>query len=373
VAIVGTRGIPARYGGYETGAEELSTALVRRGFKVWVTCESNGMKIELNRTYRGVRLAYFPIIRAIRSLSETILYDTLSVLWATLVADIIYMQGYSGTLALIFPKLLHKTILVNVDGLESKRRKFNRFLRVPYSALEILNTKIADYLIVDSHEIGAYYRRRFGVDSVYIPYGISEIKPLDPAVLKRYGLKNGEYYLVIARLIPDNNIDLIIEGFKRSNSDKKLIIVGPLDNNAYVKRLLVQRDQKIVFLGGLYESRLQRALRKNCFAYIHGHEQGGTNPSLVEALSCRNIVLAIDVSFNREVAEDSALYFEKDPNDLKEKIRLLDSGLDTRHMVEKAYATYRRKYTPEIATEAFVQFVTDIRSRIESKPPIMAP
>lgn len=360
MAIVGTRGIPASYGGCETIAEELGAALVRKSFSVCVSCESKRMKIELKGTYRGMRLAYFPVIRSIRNLSEVILYDALSVLWAALVADVIYMQGYSSTLVLLFPKLLRKKTLVNVDGLESKRRKFHRVLRVLYRALELLNTRIADYLIVDSHEIGTYYQNTFGADSVYIPYGISEIEPLDPRVLDRYGLKKGGYYLVIARLIPDNNVDLIIEAFKCSKSDRKLVIVGPLDNTPYVKLLVMQKDPRVIFLGGIYEPRLQRTLRRNCFAYIHGHEQGGTNPSLVEALSCRNTVLAIDVPFTREVAEDSALYFKKDSNDLGSKIKSLELGLDTSLMTEKAYAVYKRKYTPEIAAEAFTQFVTDI-------------
>jgi len=360
IAILGSRGIPARYGGAETIVQELSTGLAQKGFEVYVSCESRHLKMRPFDVYNGVRLVYFPVIDAMRNISEVILYDALSVFWATFRTDIIYMQGYSSVLTLIIPKLFRKVIVVNVDGLESKRRKFNRLLRFFYRCFEIMNTKIADYIVVDSQTIGAFYQRNYEVMPVYIPNGISEIEPLDPKVLERYGIEKGEYYLVIARLIPDNNIDLIIEGFKRSNSAKKLVIVAPLSRNRYVERLLLHRDERILFLGGIYEPGLQRTLRHNCFAYIHGHEMGGTNPSLVEALSCGNVVLVLDVPFNREVTEKSALYFKKDPNDLKEKIESLERGLEKVRLMKEAFAVYKRKYTIENAVNAFTEFIVHI-------------
>jgi len=361
IAILGSRGIPASYGGYETIAQELSTGLSRKGFEVYVSCESKGLRMKPYGTYKGVRLVYFPIIAAIRNISEIFLYDALSVFWATFRTDVIYMLGYSSVLTLVFPKLFRKTIVVNVDGLESTRRKFNRLLRFFYRSFEILNVKIADQIVVDSKTMGAFYQRNYGVTPAYIPNGISEIEPLDSKVLGKYGLEKGKYYLVIARLIPDNNIDLIIEGFKRSNSGKRLVIVGPLNKNRYVERLLLQRDERITFVGGTYQPRLQRTLRHNCFAYVHGHEMGGTNPSLVEALSCRSIVLALDVLFNREVAESSAIYFKKDADDLREKIDLLEAGLaDHTKLKNDAYAVYKKKYTAEEAVDVFSEFMTSL-------------
>lgn len=264
-------------------------------------------------------------------------------------------------MTLVFPKLLGKPTIVNVDGLECRRRKFNLLLRFLYRFFEIITPKIAEYILVDSLEIGIFYNRTFNVTTVYIPNGIEEIEPLDAKVLRNYHIEKNEYYLVIARLIPDNNIDLIVEGFKRSNSGKKLVIVGPLDTSRYVKELLLQKNEKIVFVGGIYEPRLQRMLRHNCFAYVHGHEMGGVNPSLVEALNCRNVVLALDVPFNRETAENAAIYFKKDPNDLKEKMKTLENGgLDRTTLMEEAYAIYKRKYTVDIMVKEFTEFVTHI-------------
>lgn len=360
IAILGSRGIPASYGGFETVAQELSTGLAEKGFEVYVSCESRGLRMEPYDAYGTVRLVYFPVIRQLRNISEVILYDLFSVLWASFKVDIIYMLGYSSAPTLILPRLLRRIVVVNVDGLESSRRKFNVFLRFLYRSFEILNTMIADYIVVDSEIIGASYRRSYGVSPIFIPNCISKIAPLSPEVLKRYGLQVEEYYLVIARLIPDNNIDLIIEGFKRSNSHRKLAIVGPLDNNRYVKQLLLHKDGNVIFLGGIYEPRVQRALRHNCFAYIHGHEKGGINPSLVEALSCGNMVLALDVPFNREVAEESALYFKKDPDDLKEKLELLEGTFDRTPFMKNAYRVYKERYTVDKMVDLFAMFVMNI-------------
>lgn len=369
IAILGSRGIPAAYGGFETIAEELGSGLAKRGFEVYVSCESKGLKIKPYASYKGVQLVYFPVVEALRSVSEPFLYDFLSVLWATLRVDVIYMLGYSSIPTLVFPRLLGKTVLVNVDGLEADRRKFNSVLRFFYRSFEKLSSKIADYIIVDSMAIGVYYKANYGVAPVYIPNGgggVREVTPSDPSVLKRYGIKKGDYYLVIARLIPDNNIDLIIEGFKRAHSPKKLVIVGPLEKSNYVKRLLQEKSDNVFFIGGVYDLPLQRALRYNCFAYIHGHEKGGTNPSLVEALSCRSIVLTLDVPFTREVAEDSAIYFKKDADDLKMRI----NELKIKSFIganEKAYEIYQKKYSSEHTIYAFTEFVNYIKDKRKTR------
>lgn len=185
--------------------------------------------------------------------------------------------------------------------------------------------------------------------------------------MKKYNIAENEYYLVIARLIPDNNIDLIIEGYKRSNSTKKLVIVGPLDKSSYVRKLLAQTSEKVLFVGGIYEPRLQRTFRHNCFAYIHGHEMGGVNPSLVEVLSSKNVVLAIDVSFNRVTAKHAAIYFKKDPDDLKEKIEALEECSEKSNLKEEAYLIYKKKYAVELMVGEFIGFVSRI-SKLHNLP-----
>lgn len=346
VAIVGTRGIPAKHGGYETITQDLGIGLVEKGFEVYVACQSNGFKRNPYALFRNVRLVYFPIINAVRNLSDVMLYDALSVVWATFNVDIIYMLSYTNSPLLIFPRLFGKIILVNADGLEWKRRKYSRLSRFLLRSFESLSLKIVDCMIVDSQVLGLYYQENYRINPSYIPYGIKEIQPLDETVLENYKLTPNQYYLVIARLEPENNIDLIINEFEKSKSNKKLVIVAPLLNTAYVKKLLESKSDNVFFLGGIYQQRLQRTLRHNCFAYIHGHEVGGTNPTLVEALSCSSVILALDVPFNMEVAGESAFYFTKDPGDLSAKIRLLEHQKPDQLLEagKKGYQRYLSKY-----------------------------
>jgi glycosyltransferase involved in cell wall biosynthesis len=347
VAIVGSRGIPARYGGYETITQDLSIGLGEKGFKVYVACESTGFKRNPYATFKGVNLVYFPIINSIRNLSDVMLYDALSVFWATFNSDIIYMLSYTNFPVLIFPRLFQKTILVNADGLEWKRRKHSKLLRFLLKSFELLSLKIVDCMVVDSQALGVYYKVNYNVDPSYVPYGTNEIAPLDSSNLRKYNVEPKEYYLLIARLEPENNIDLIIDEFKKSTSKKKLVIVAPLKRTSYVKKLLESKSEKVLFIGGIYEPRLQRTLRHNCFAYIHGHEVGGTNPTLVEALSCHNVILALDVPFNKEVAGDSAFYFTKESGNMASKIELLENKTPDQLLEggKKGYERYVAKYS----------------------------
>ena len=362
-AILGSHGIPAAYGGFETIAQELGTGLAKKGFGVYVSCESKGLKIKPYSSYHGVRLVYFPVIDAFRSFSETFVYDLLSVLWATARVDVIYMLGYSSILTLIFPRLLGKIVLVNVDGLEAARPKFNSFLRFFYRSFEKLSTQIANYIIVDSKTIGLYYKAKYGIEPIYIPNGggcTRIVKCLESGALKEYGLEKGSYYLYIARLTPDNNIDFIIDAFKKTDSRKKLVVVGPLAKNNFIKELLRNKDERIVFTGGIYDPQLQRTLRYNCFAYIHGHQMGGTSVSLVESMSCGNIILAYDTPSNREVAETSAIYFKKDVESLKEIIENLEKKQSSHQVNEYAQHLYVEKYSARKTLNEFISAVDNI-------------
>ena len=276
------------------------------------------------------------------------------------------MLGYSSVPTLIFPKLFGKVVLVNVDGLEAARPKFNSIVRFFYRSFEKIVTKVADHIVVDSKTIGIYYKRNYGVEPIYIPNGggcTRSIKPLDAEVLKDYKLEKGEYYLYIARLTPDNSIDFIIDTFKRTKSKKKLVVVGPLTKDSFVRHLLENGDERVIFLGGIYEPRLQRTLRYCCFAYIHGHQMGGTSVSLVEAMSCRNTILAIDTQSNREVAENSATYFKKDVHDLKEKIEALEKTHPNIQGNDNALSLYCKKYSTDNTVDEFIKVIRTVSSK----------
>jgi glycosyltransferase involved in cell wall biosynthesis len=350
IAIVGSRGIPATYGGYETITQELSIGLVERGFEVYVACESNKLKSNPFANFHNVKLVYFPIINSIRTISDVLTYDALAVLWASFNVDIIYMLSYTNSPLLLFPRLLGKTVVANADGLEWKRRKHSKFLRMLLRSFEALSLKVVNCMVVDSKALGRYFEINYNVPTEYLPYGTREIMPLSSLNLRKYGLETNNYYLVIARLEPENNIDIIIREFNKSNSKKKLVVVGPLKNTPYVKKLLSEKSKKIIFTGGIYEQQVQRMLRHNCFAYIHGHEVGGTNPTLVEALSCRNLTLAFDVPFNKEVAGPNAIYFNKENGNLRDFIDFLEEDVKNNpqkydEWKQQAYDRYQKKYS----------------------------
>ena len=273
--------------------------------------------------------------------------------WATFNVDIIYMLSYTYSPLLIVPRLFRKTILVNADGIEWKRRKHNKILRFLLRSFELLSLKIIDCMVVDSRALGIYYKENYNINTPYVPYGIREIAPLNSSALSKYGLKSKGYYLLIARLEPENNIDLIINEFKKSSSSKKLVIVAPLKRTPYVKKLLELKSDGILFIGGIYEQQLQRTIRHNCFAYIHGHEVGGTNPTLVEALSCHNVIVALDVPFNREVAGEGAFYFTKKSGDLARKIENLEKENSSQlfEVGRKGYERFIAKYSVKGMTD----------------------
>ena len=322
LAILGSRGVPATYGGFETFAEEVGSRLSEKNdIEVYVTCENAQDKIE---EWRGIKLVYIPTVfvnnKKFRHTGE-LLYDVLSICWATVRRDIdiIYYLGPTMGFYLIIPRVFGKKIITNVGGLEWKRRKFNRFVRFFILINTIISTKLAHLTVSDSRAIQKYIKENHNIDSIFIPYGAHITKCEDRNLLiDGTELSREEYYLVVARLIPDNNIDVILEGYIMSNSRKKLVIVGGIsDQNNYIKKLLTIKgdNNNIIFLGAVYDKELLSKIRCLCCAYIHGHEKGGTNPSLLEAMGCGNLILAKDVLFNREVADKSAYYF-KDAEEL---------------------------------------------------------
>jgi len=365
IAIIGTRGLPANYGGFETMANHLSDELAKRGFEVYVSCETQFFQPRSAKNYGGIKIVYFPIIEKIgnipvdkiRNLSEPGFYDVLSLIWSSLRADYVLMLGCYFPFPLLVPRLFGRKVLVHVDGLEWKRRKLGVFLRFQLKQFEKIIVQVANQVIVDSPAIGQYYDKNYRIKSLYWPIGVEEIKPLEgkgaEECLKRLNLHKQQYYLVIARLEPENNIDLIISEFIKSNSERDLIIVGPLKNSEFVKKLLQTRDKRVRFLGGIFDQKIQRTLRHNCYAYIHGHEVGGANPSLIEALSCDNRILALDCIYTKEVAESSAIYFSKFPDNLKSKIELVDNPENIKKLLlTSSYSLYLKKYTVQKMADA---------------------
>jgi glycosyltransferase involved in cell wall biosynthesis len=309
LAILGTRGVPARYGGFETFAENLSIRLAERGYSVTVYCEAS--RDGLPTSYKGVRLAYAPAFPL--GPLATIAFDAICLWRARRSYDVVYMLGVSAPFLFFLPRMHRTRLWVNVDGVEWKRSKWGWLGRAYLKAMEALAVRSASRVIADCQAIAALLARNHArmAPCTVIAYGARVVEtPPDPELLSRWGLEAGAYYLIVCRLEPENQVLEAALAFLKSGSRRSLAIVGTMQpGRRYVAALRELAGDKVKLLGAVYDQRLLDALRFHCWAYFHGHTVGGTNPSLLEALGCGNVVIAHDNAFNREVCGKLALYF----------------------------------------------------------------
>lgn len=356
VVILGSRGIPAEFGGFETFAEQLSVRLVNKGIKVTVFCEK-GQSYK-GKTYKGVNLEYIwtPNIVGFRS----IWFDMISIIKALRNSDIIYMLGYHVAFLFFIPKLVGKHFWVNMDGLEWKRAKWSKKVKLYLRIMERLAVKWSTIIIADAQGIAQYFEKQYALTTevLTIPYGAELVDSTPNSVtINEYGLKQNGYYLVVCRLEPENHVHEILQGFKYSDTKKKLVIIGDYNhNNQYAKSLLEITDERILFLGAIYDQQKLITLRYHCYTYLHGHSVGGTNPSLLEAMACGNFIIAHDNIFNREVTQNSCWYF-KSAKEITQMINLLESKGVPPNVSEILKSLIRRKYNWDHIAETYVNVI----------------
>jgi glycosyltransferase involved in cell wall biosynthesis len=346
IAIIGSRGVPAKYGGFETAVETVAPRLAEMGWSVSVSCEGPRDRSK-PAVYKGVNLFYFPVRPFFRIIYE-VLYDVYSLVKSSLACRCIYMLGYGAGLLFFIPKVLRRKLAVNVDGLEWKRDKFNGLEKSILLASERAAVTFADVIVADSREVARYIEGRYKKKAVYITNGVDapqvekwdERKFAGQDLLKDTALLPDGYWLAVARLEPENNIHVILQAFLKSNSSRKLLIVGNFSSKKYesnVLKLLGDKNarERVVLTGAIYDVSLLNMLRQNCFAYIHGHSVGGTNPALLEAMSMKNLIIAHDNEFNREVGGQTILYF-KDASDLLAQIEEIETRPDSFAQLKEA-------------------------------------
>jgi glycosyltransferase involved in cell wall biosynthesis len=309
LAILGARGIPARYGGFETFAEKLAIGLAERGVAVTVFCELD--EDASPTSYQGVALRYItaPNLGPLR----TILFDLRSLWTARKGYDVVYMLGYGAAPFCLIPRLWGNEVWINPDGLEWARAKWGFAAKSYFRLMEWVSVRVANRVIADAAAIAACLRKRHGEPKAcsVIAYGCELIEnPPATEELAEWSLTPGSYYIVVCRLEPENHVLEILEGFRRSQTGKRLIVVGNHKlQNAYVAKLLGACTEKVQMIGTIYDRNKLAALRYYAFGYLHGHSVGGTNPSLLEAMGCGNLILAHDNPFNRETLGENALFF----------------------------------------------------------------
>jgi glycosyltransferase involved in cell wall biosynthesis len=314
IALIGTRGVPARYGGFETAVEEIGTRLAARGHDVTVYCRGGDPHLT---SYLGMRLVHLPAIR--HKIAETISHTALSVIHRrALSADVALLFNAANAPLLPVLRAARVPTALHVDGLEWKRSKWSGAGRRYYLANERLGVRWADALIADALGIQDYYRDVYRAESVFIPYGAPILTAPALHRLGELGLTAEQYHLVVARFEPENHVHLAIQGYVTSGVQRPLVIVGTAPYaDAYIAQIqrLATSQAGVRMLGGVWDQDLLDALYAGCLTYVHGHSVGGTNPSLLRAMGAAAPVLAFDVNFNREVAGETGRYW-KDPQEL---------------------------------------------------------
>jgi glycosyltransferase involved in cell wall biosynthesis len=348
LAILGTRGIPANYGGFETFVEELSTRLAARGHQVTVYCRQRYPE----PVYRSVRLCYLPTIRHkyFETLAHTFL-STLHLLFHRQDAAL-YCNGANAIFTLL-PRLAGMPVALNVDGLERKRKKWNCLARAWYLISERLATFCPTEMISDAREIAAYYLNRYGRHNRFIPYGAETGRVASTEVLARLGLEPGRYFLYVSRMEPENNALLVREAFEGVDTDLKLVLIGDAPYASdYIRRVRSTSDPRVVIPGAIY-GQGYRELLSHCFAYIHATEVGGTHPALIEAMGRGALVLYLDTPENAEVAADAGLPFQHTTLGATIGRILAMSDADREAFRRRAVERVRTHYSWDAVTDAY--------------------
>lgn len=306
IAVLGTRGIPANYGGFETFAEEFSVRMVQRGHRVTVYGRPHYVDRRL-REHRGVSIRVVPAIR--HKYLETVSHTAFSVLASLLKGfDAALICNSANAPVSWIPRMAGAKVVLNVDGIEHKRRKWNRLGRAYYRFCERLATRLPLQVVTDAEAIRRYYLSAYGFDSRFIPYGASTEFQQGGRTLDRLGLEPRRYLLYVSRLEPENNAHLVIEAYRRAGVSQPLVLVGDAPySRSYIQELKRSAAAAGVMMPGAIYGVGYRELLSNCLCYFQASEVGGTHPALIEAMGAGALVIVNDTSENREVAADAGL------------------------------------------------------------------
>lgn len=370
VFIIGCKGVPARYGGFETFTDNLISRKKSKTIQYYVSCMSEDKNSQHEFIYHDAKCKkiYVPNIGP----AKAILYDLKSMQWALrtikkqkLESGYVYILGCTvGPLVTLYAnqfKAANFKVYLNPDGHEWKRDKWSYPVKQYFKLAEKEMVKRADLTICDSISIKEYINElysKYNPATTYISYGSDLIKSNlqhdDYKVekfLNNFSVKEQSYYLVVGRFVPENNYETIIREFMASNTSRDLVIVTNYQNNNFFNKLKkitnFEKDKRVKFVGTVYDADLLKYLRENAFAYIHGHSVGGTNPSLLEAMGSTKLNLLYNVGFNREVAQDAALYWSKESNSLSNLINKVDNMSEKNRdaFYERGQEVIRKRYS----------------------------
>lgn len=347
IAILGSRGYPSTYGGFETLVRHLAPFLSQRGHAVTVYCrEAKGIWRWRKDEVEGVARVFTPGLDT--KAASTLTYGLTSSIDALHRRyDAVIILNVANGFYLPIIQLTGAKVLVNVDGLEWQRDKWNWLGRSIFRIGAKATARFADELIIDSRALDNVWRGLLHRSGTYIPYGGSLVPDRPTERVSALGLTPSEYYLVVARLTPENNVELILDAHAKVGDERPLVVVGSANyTNPITDRLSTANDREVLWLGHISDQELLTDLWAHCAVYLHGHSVGGTNPALLQALGAGSPTLALDTPFNREVLEDSEQLFPHDPEVLAEMMQMLAADhprrealrLSGRRRVAEAYS-----------------------------------
>jgi glycosyltransferase involved in cell wall biosynthesis len=343
IAILGTRGVPANYGGFETFAEQLGKRLATAGNEVTVYGRNRSIPPRY-REYLGMKIVRLPAPRS--KYLETVVHTLFSAFHALgRRYDIVYVCNSANVPAVMLLRLFGKRVVLNVDGLEWKRRKWSGIGQTYYRVCAWTAAHLPVHVVTDAHVIQDYYRTAYGRESDFFPYG-TELDPVpDDGTLARAGLEAGRYVLYVSRLEPENNAHVVIDAYSRVRTDLPLAIVGDAPYaSEYIASLHATTDPRVRFLGAIYGNGYH-VLRSHAVAYVQATEVGGTHPALVESMGFGNAILANDVPEHRETLGDAGLYY-RGAEELAERLQgLLDDPAAAAELRSRAHERARELYS----------------------------
>jgi glycosyltransferase involved in cell wall biosynthesis len=360
IAILGIRGLPSTYSGYETFIGELAPRLVQRGHEVTIYCRK-ALFSERPPEHLGLKMVYLPSFE--HKFLSTLSHSAFAITHASLRRfDLVFVVNAANGMFGFIPRLLGKPCVLNVDGMEWLRPKWNKVGKFVFKNSARLGTWFYHEIVTDAEEMHRLYARQFGIDSTYIAYGANIESSTQPEVLAEYGLEPRGYYLIASRMVPDNNADLIVEAFVKSGSPRTLAVAGGADykgnliERAFMDKLKSLANDRVKFLGHVGKPGHVKELHCNCFGYIHGHQFGGINPSLLKALGYGNLIFALNTPFNAEVLDNGkhGILYEKNSDDLAARIKALEADLPgAEDFRRRAPDRIRERFTWEQITDQY--------------------
>jgi glycosyltransferase involved in cell wall biosynthesis len=363
IAIIGSRGIPALYGGFETATEEIGAHLAERGHEVTVYCRyGNGDSKETS--YRGMHKVYVSCVK-LKPL-ETLSHSFMA-LWHVIFHryDVLIIMNPANGLLCWMPRLLGIPFALHVDGLDWERSRWPWYGRKFIRFGAWCASKLAPALIADSEAIANFYRQTWKRETAYASYGAEMSPCTDATLLEAYGLQPHNYFLVVARLVPENHTEGILQAYSMIDTELPLVIVGDTNYESnYIRHLKVSAPLGVHFLGGIYNANHLQSILHHSLLYLHGHSVGGTNPILLQAMACSCAIAYFDVNFNAEVMDECGQRFKLDDDSLKE---CFTDALNGEGWLEdcrlKAQARVAEEYTWERACDAYEQLCTDLHAK----------